>query len=170
MFLSPVAINIGKTMFNDNPNGFEDLDFQIQVYCRFRDSESYTVASVAEKMKIAEDTLRRYINGRSLIPADRVPDLVNATGDSFFIQELCNACGYFPIKKIDHIEAKKEGIADLILNVLTAVLDAANIIRFGKSELTKTEQKEIHNKLFYAIGCLFEIEERVKKSQEKEKS
>lgn len=51
-------------------------------------------------MGISKDLLYRYIRGNKQFPADRLPDLVNATDDLEYLDFLLSECNLTSIPKI----------------------------------------------------------------------
>jgi hypothetical protein len=73
---------------------------QTLLYYKFIASKQHDVASVAQKMAVSVDTLYRYVRGDRPLPVDRIPDLVNATGDTEFLEYLTDKCGFSLVPKI----------------------------------------------------------------------
>ena len=73
---------------------------QCLLYTNFIIKKKYRVETVAEKMGVSKDTLYRWIRGNRLFPADRLPDLSNATEDLEYIEFILDECNLTPIPKI----------------------------------------------------------------------
>ena len=77
------------------PTGYQTL-----LYYKFIASKQHDAASVAQKMQVSLDSLYRWVRGDRSMPIDRIPDLVNATGDLEFLEYLTEKCGFSLIPKI----------------------------------------------------------------------
>jgi hypothetical protein len=82
-------------------------------------ADEHDVASVSEKMKISPDTLYRYVRGALPFPIDRLPDLVNATGNLKFLEYFANKCDYTLIPKI-----KDRKTAEMLIRVAQMFMSA----------------------------------------------
>ena len=80
---------------------------QTLLYYKFIASKQHRTDTIAEKMGVSSDTLYRYVRGERQLPIDRIPDLVNATGDIEFPDYLADRCGFNLIPKIKDKHALK---------------------------------------------------------------
>lgn len=103
-----------------NPIIEHDFDFRALLYYRLIVSGDYEVATVAEKMKISSDTLYRYCEDKLAFPIERLPDLINATGNLKFLTYFASKCGYALVPKV-----RDRRIADALTAVANVLLSAA---------------------------------------------
>ena len=82
-----------------NLNGSQISGFSALLYVNFIIKKRYRVDDIAKEMQIATDTLYRYIRGENIMPADRIIDLVQATGDIEYLEYFCEPAGYLPVAK-----------------------------------------------------------------------
>lgn len=80
------------------------------MYVNFIIKKKYRVDDIAKEMRIATDTLYRYIRGENIIPPDRIIDLIQATKDDEYLEFFCDPCGFVPIKLIEQATRLREKI------------------------------------------------------------
>ena len=120
--------------------------FPVLMYYKFINKKQYRVDETADKMRIAPDTLYRYIRGENIMPADRIIDLIRATGDVEFLEFFCEPCGYVPVPIVKGKPAgatiAKDQIMLSILNgdALRAIEDAIDDGKIDKLEARRIEK------------------------------
>ena len=77
------------------PTGYQTL-----LYYKFIASKQHDAASIAQKMGVSVDSVYRWVRGDRSMPIDRIPDLVNATGDLEFLEYLTEKCGFSLVPQI----------------------------------------------------------------------
>lgn len=73
---------------------------QCLMYFAFHISDKYPVDTVAQKMGVHPDTLYKWINGTNVFPAEQLINLINATGDTKYLEFIADKTGYAIIPKI----------------------------------------------------------------------
>jgi hypothetical protein len=133
-----------------NPNNGGNLGFQSLLYYAFIVKARHRVVDVAVKLKIAEDTLYKYIEGRNVMPPDRIVDLIRVTGDLEFLEFFCKPCGYMAVKapqgKLFDQPHEKDEILLSILNgqALEEIEKAHEDGRIDKQEFQKIQKRLTH--------------------------
>jgi len=131
---------------NSNLNSSPISGFSALLYVNFIIKKKYRVDAVAKDMQIATDTLYRYVRGENVMPADRIIDLVKATGDIELLEFFCEPCGYVPVRavagRLSRGEREKEQIRLSILTgqALKEIEDAYEDGKIDKAELRRMER------------------------------
>jgi transcriptional regulator with XRE-family HTH domain len=137
------------------------------MYVNFIIKKKYRVDDIAKEMRIATDTLYRYVRGENIIPPDRIIDLVKATGDIEYLEFFCDPCGYVPIRQSAVRLTKEEREQDQIrLSIFTgrALEEIEKAYEDGKLE--RTELQKIEKALFRLEQKAVELREKIKKEVE----
>lgn len=92
---------------------------QCLMYFAFHIENRYAVDAVAQKMGVHVDTLYKWINGTHIFPAERITDLVLATGDLKYLEFIADKCGYAVIPKV-----KNRQTAEMMLQMARVFLSA----------------------------------------------
>lgn len=143
-------------------SGFSSL-----LYVNFIIKKKYRIDDVAKEMRIATDTLYRYVRGENVIPPDRIIDLVKATGDIEYLEFFCDPCGYVPVPqakaKLSDEERKKE---ELSLSILTGKALEAIETAFEDGKLELLELQKIEKALLRLQEKAAALREKIKKASE----
>ena len=99
----------------ENGNGIQAL-----AYVNFFIEKKYRVDEIAARMGIAPDTLYKYIRGENTWPAERIPDLHNATNDFHYMSYLAERCSCIVVPK-PKSKAVDQDIRQLGLSISIAV-------------------------------------------------
>ncbi|MCX7974068.1 MAG: hypothetical protein N3B16_06140 [Candidatus Aminicenantes bacterium] len=143
-------------------SGFASL-----LYVNFVIKKKYRIDDVAKEMRIATDTLYRYVRGENIIPPDRIIDLVRATGDIEYLEFFCDPCGYVPVPqgpaRLTKEEREKEQIR---LSIFTgkALEEIEKAYEDGKLE--RSELQKIEKALLRLQQKAAELREKIKKEVE----
>lgn len=143
-------------------NGFSSL-----LYVNFVIKKKYRIDDVAKEMRIATDTLYRYVRGENIIPPDRIIDLVRATGDIEYLEFFCDPCGCVPVRqspaRLMREEREKEQIR---LSIFTgrALEEIERAYEDGKLE--RSELQKIEKALLRLQEKAVELREKIKKEVE----
>ncbi|MDH7513514.1 MAG: hypothetical protein QHH14_11270 [Clostridiales bacterium] len=134
------------------------------LYVNFIIKKKYRVDEVSKEMRIATDTLYRYIRGENVMPPDRIIDLVKATGDIEYLEFFCDPCGYVPVPqssgRLTNEEREKEQIR---LSIFTgrALEEIERAYEDGKLE--RSELQKIEKALLRLQQKAVELREKIKK-------
>jgi len=121
---------------------------QCLLYINFIVKKKYRVDTIAQIMKIHPDTLYKYIRGERDFPIDRLADLVNATGDSEYLEYHANACGYVLMPKIKNRKTI-EILGQMAKLMLTATdQDAENFYQDSESNFGRQNRASESNAKF----------------------
>jgi hypothetical protein len=149
---------------NCNLNGSPISGFSALLYVNFIIKKKYRVDAIAKEMRIATDTLYRYIRGENIIPPDRIIDLIKATKDVEYLDFFCEPVGYIaipaPRKEITPQERIQDEIELSILNGLT--LEAIERA-YKDGHITKIEYQKIHQLLTRLQQKAAELKEKIKR-------
>lgn len=90
-----------------NLNVIRNSGFQCLLYTNFIVLKKYRVDTAAQIMGHHKDTLYKWIRGERPFPVDEVPNLTKATGDTGYLEYLCDQSGFCLMPKIkDRATAK----------------------------------------------------------------
>lgn len=143
-------------------SGFSSL-----LYVNFIIKKKYRVDDVAKEMRIATDTLYRYVRGENLIPPDRIIDLVKATGDIEYLEFFCDPCGFVPIPQSKARLSKEEREKEQIrLSILTGKALEEIEKAYEDGELDRSEIQKIEKALLRLEAKVVELKEKIKKEVE----
>jgi hypothetical protein len=148
----------------NNINGTQISGFSALLYVNFIIKKKYRVDFVAKEMRIATDTLYRYIRGENIIPPDRIIDLIQATKDIEYLDFFCEPIGYLavpaPKGELSPSERKQNEIDLSILNgkTLEAIEQA-----YDDGQITKNECRQIHRLLTRLQEKAGELKEKIRK-------
>ncbi len=137
------------------------------LYVNFIIKKKYRVDEISKEMRIATDTLYRYIRGENIMPPDRIIDLVKATGDIEYLEFFCDPCGYVPVRqgsgRLTKEEREKEQIR---LSIFTgrALEEIERAYEDGKLE--RSELQKIEKALLRLQEKAVELREKIKKEVE----
>jgi len=143
-------------------NGFSSL-----MYVNFIIKKKYRVDDIAKEMRIATDTLYRYIRGENIIPPDRIIDLIQATKDVEYLEFFCDPCGFVPISQPHGTLTKEEREKDQIrLSIFTGKALEEIEAAFEDGKLERNEVQKIDKALFKLIEQATRLREKIKKEAE----
>lgn len=134
------------------------------LYVNFIIKKKYRIDDVAKEMRIATDTLYRYVRGENIIPPDRIIDLVKATGDVEYLEFFCDPCGYVPVPQSSGRLTKEEREKEQIrLSIFTgrALEEIERAYEDGKLE--RSELQKIEKALLRLQQKAVELREKIKK-------
>ena len=133
------------------------------MYVIFVIEKKFRVDDTAKEMRIATDTLYRYIRGEKIIPPDRVVDLINATKEIRFLRFYCEPTGFIPITKVT-AENLPDSIQQKEINLSIFLGDAIEKIEKAHDDkiITKREYKDIHQSLIRLRELEATLDEQIK--------
>lgn len=149
---------------NSNPNNGQLSGFTVLMYHHFILKKKYRVDDVARDMRIATDTLYRYVRGENVIPPDRVADLIRVTGDVDFLDFFCEPSGYVPVPAV-----KAKVTTDTLTHdqVLLAILNGEAIKAVDEAlrdgTVTRDEARHIDKHLTRLQAKAAELREKIRK-------
>ncbi len=145
--------------------GRGSLGFQSLMYYKFIIKKQYRVDETAFKMRIAMDTLYRYIRGELIIPPDRIVDLIKATGDREFLEFFSDPAGFDLVPRETFRDAKD--IRALELNLAISVGQALKEIEkaYEDGKIEESEYRTIHRILSNLRTETLKIEKYLKKGK-----
>jgi len=148
----------------NNLNSSPISGFSALCYVNFIIKKKYRVDSIAQKMRIATDTLYRYIRGENIIPPDRIINLVSATGDIEYLEFFCEPVGYIPIK-LNRTKLNKETRErdEIELSIFLGKSLESVERAFANGKISKAEYKEIHSLLTKVQEKAGELKEKIKR-------
>ena len=148
---------------NSNLNSAAISGFSSLLYVNFIIKKKYRVDAIAKEMRVATDTLYRYVRGENIMPPDRVIDLVAATKDIEYLEFFCEPCGYLPVN-IPLVKVGKKPIerTEIELSILTGRALMAIEKAFEDQQVNKTEFKAINQVLLRLQEKAAELKEKVK--------
>lgn len=138
--------------------------FASLMYVNFVIKKKYRVDETAKEMRIATDTLYRYIRGENIIPPDRIVDLVKATKDIEYLEFFCDPNGFLPIPKVrvkdcaDSIKQHEIDLSVFLGKSLEKIEEA-----YKDNKITKQEYNEIHKSLNMLRKLEAELDEKIKR-------
>jgi len=139
-----------------------NMGFQSLLYYLFILKKRYRVDAIAKEMRIATDTLYRYIRGEHVIPPDRIVDLIKATGEIEFLEFFCEPAGYVPVKVQGEFGNEQNG--GLQVQILVAIADIFRRLDASSNNggPSKEDCKEIDKAINRLIGKILELKEGLK--------
>jgi len=148
-----------------NPNGSASIGSGIQslLYVALIVHKKYRVDEIAAKMGISADCLYRYAEGRNLFPAERIADLIRATGDREYLDYINERAGFIAVPLL-HVAECKKSIRKLEVDIAIAdgvLLDAAERA-MDDGDISKAEMKDILAKATAAIRQIEMLKDRIK--------
>jgi len=133
------------------------------MYVIFIIEKKYKVEDTAKEMRIATDTLYRYIRGENIIPPDRIIDLINVTKEIRFLQFFCDPCGYLAIPAIT-VKPSTRGIR--LKEIKLSIINGKTIEEIEKTledgKVDRNEYKKAHQLLTGIRQIAVELDEILK--------
>ena len=138
--------------------------FASLLYYNFIFTKKYRVDKIAEKMGIAADTLYRYIRGELTMPPDRVPDLVNSTGDTDYLQFFLGNTGFLAVPEV-RIKLHKKSMKQIELDatILQGKLLEATELALEDGKIDTVELRLINDLSTKLRSKIMELVESAKK-------
>ena len=149
---------------NSNLNSSPIPGFSALLYYHFIIKKRYRVSDVAKEMRIADDTLYRYIRGENVMPPDRVVDLILATHEVEFLEFYTEPCGYaaVPIGRVKPSgETYEKDSIVLTLNNADVLRAIDKALKDGK--IDRLDARIIERALTRLITKAAEMKEKLKK-------
>ena len=156
---------INPVSTKSNPKNLDNRWFQVILNYKFRHPDiDQSIAETASKMNISENTLAKYVNGNNIMPPERIPELVIATGDVEFFCELLRPAGYFPVK-IDYEKfGKGLSASDYLIEAFLELSKAIEIIKeTSPNDFTVHKYKKLHSILNSILSLIYNWDEKFKR-------
>jgi hypothetical protein len=145
-------------------NNYSISGWSALLYVNFIIKKKYRTDDVAKEMRIATDTLYRYVRGEHVMPPDRIIDLIKATGDIEYLEFFCDPCGYVAIPAVKGKPSEEERKQDEIrLSILLgqALQEIEKAYEDGKIE--RIELQKINKALTRFQQKIAELREKLQR-------
>lgn len=137
--------------------------FSSLMYVIFVIEKKFRVDDTAKEMRVATDTLYRYIRGENIIPPDRIIDLINVTKETRFLQFFCEPTGHLAIPAITAKPSTKGiRLKEIKLSIINgkAIEEIEEALKDGK--IDRNEYKKAHQLLTGIRQIAVELDEILK--------
>ncbi len=154
---------------NLNPNDRDELGAGIQslLYVNLIVHKKASIKEVADKMGIQPDTLYKYAEGRQAFPAERLGDLVRATGDHEYLAYVADKADLIVLPKT-RVKACVKSIRQIEIEL--AIADGALMSltedSLADDEIDGAELKKVLTKANEAIRHIESLKESLKAKME----